>query len=240
MKKGDELNNFINKWKLKIANQININVNDVFLVNPKEKNGLFSLDFRSNESNISYNKLKNFHEIKNVKEKCLIEGCQLNSDIFDPDGNNEDGGWGIGEMRGGEKYLPPLGWKGYGLKVKGKYDNGNNTWLSYQNLEGVFAIAYFGISNVYGNKKNLNHFLNEVNSKKALNMGYEQIYKNDIDLRNPSQKCGNGIYLFQDPKIAENTAGILDIGGVRYKILLMCRVNPKKIRQQKDLKIVGY
>ena len=42
--------------------------------------------------------------------------------------------------------------------------------------------------------------------------------------------------MFQDPKIAENTAGEIDICGVRYKILLMCRVNPKKIRQPKGFK----
>ena len=67
-------------------------------------------------------------------------------------------------------------------------------------------------------------------------MGYEQTYKEDKDLRNPSQKCGNGIYLFQDPKIAENTAGIINIGGVTYKVLLMCRVNPNRIRQPEGFK----
>ena len=234
-KKDNELNNFIKEWKLKISNKLNININDVILVNPKDKNGLFSLDLVSNETNITYDKLKNFKEIKNIEKKCLIEGCQLNSSIFDPKGDNQDGGWAIGEERGGEKYIPPLGWKGYGLKVKGKYDNGNNTWLSY-NQPDSFAVAYFGISNIYGNKNNLNHFLNEINSQKALNSGYEQSYKNDKDLRNPFQKCGNGIYLFQDPKIAENTAGIIDISGVRYKILLMCRINPKKIRQPEGFK----
>ena len=49
-------------------------------------------------------------------------------------------------------------------------------------------------------------------------------------------KCGTGVYLYQDPKIAENTAGIIDIGGMRYKVLLMCRVNPKKIRQPQGFK----
>ena len=129
--------------------------------------------------------------------------------------------------------MPPIGWYGYGLKVKGKYDNGDNTWIGYYNVEGEFAVAYYGISNVYGNKQNLNKFLNEINIKEALTMGYDQTYKNDIDLNNPNQICGNGVYLFQDPKIAENTAGIVDIGGVRYKVLLMCRVNPKKIRKPK-------
>ena len=232
LQKGNELNDFIEEWKQKISSKLNINKNNVFLVNPKEKNGLCSLDFVSYEGdNVSYHQLKNFKEIKDIEEKYLIEGCQLNVDIFDPFHNNKDGGWGIGEKRGGEDYLPPKGWFGYGLKVSGKYDNGNNNWISYNNQKGEFAVAYFGLSNIYGNKKNLNLFLNEINSKEVLKMGFEQIYKNDKDKRNPSQKCGSGVYLFQNPNIAENTAGIIDIGGVRYKVLLMCRVNPAKIRQ---------
>ena len=64
----------------------------------------------------------------------------------------------------------------------------------------------------------------------------EQIYRNDKDLRHQGQICGCGTYLFQDPVIAENAAGIVDIGGDRYKILLMCRVNPDKIRQPSGFK----
>ena len=233
LQKGDELKDFIDEWKLKISKQLKININDTFLVNPKDKNGYVSLDFISNQINIQYKKLEDYDEIIDVEEKSLIEGCQLNTDIFSSEGNNKDGGWGFGEKRGGEDYLPPEGWVGYGLKVKGKYDNGDNTWINYINCEGEFAVAYFGLSNIYGNKKNLFHFLNEIDSKEALNMGYEQTYKNDIDLKNPQKKCGSGVYLFQNPKIAENTAGIIDISGVRYKVLLMCRVNPKKIRQPK-------
>ena len=70
--------------------------------------------------------------------------------------------------------------------------------------------------------KNLNLFLNEINSQEALKIGYEQTYKNDINMRDKSKnkykKCGNGVYLYQDPNIAENTASIIDISGVRYKI----------------------
>ena len=208
-------------------------------MNPKDENGL-NLDLVTNEGYIEYNKLKDFKEINKIKEKPLIEGCQLSTDIFEPKQNNQDGGWGINEIRGGEKYIPPIGWYGYGLKVFGKYDNGNNIWLDYQGLDGEFAIAYFGLSNIYGNAKNLNHFLNEINSEQVLKMGYEQIYKNDTNIKDKSkkeyEKCGCGVYLYQNPEIAENTASIIDIGGVRYKVLLMCRVNPKKIRQPQGFK----
>jgi hypothetical protein len=49
-----------------------------------------------------------------------------------------------------------------------------------------------------------------------------------------SNKCGDGVCVFQNPEYAENSAGFIDILGFRVKIILMCRVNPKKIRQPKN------
>ena len=232
--KKDDLTELMDLLKTNFSIKLKTNKNDILLVNPKYNNGYCCVDLVSEDISIksTINKLKEYNYIQEIQEKPLIEGCQLNSDIFDPAWNNQDGGWGIGEKRGGEDYIPPLGWFGYGLKVNGKYDNGNNNWLGMiGENDGEFAVAYFGISNIYGNKNNMKLFFKEIISQDALKMGYEQTYKNDIDLRNPSQKCGSGIYLFQNPVIAENTAGIINIAGVRYKILLMCRVNPKRIRQ---------
>ena len=50
------------------------------------------------------------------------------------------------------------------------------------------------------------------------------------------KKCGEGICLYQDPIIAENTARIIEIPGygISIKIILMCRVKPSKIRQPKS------
>ena len=236
LQKGDELTYFIEEWKNKISSQLNINKKEIFLVNPKDKNksGL-CLDLVTNEGHIESNKLKNFKEIKNIQEKSLIEGCQLSPEIFDTKYNNKDPNWGINETRGGEKYIPPIGWFGYGLKVSKRYDNGDDSWINYIDGKGVFAIAYLGLSDNYGNKNNLGNFLNTIKSQQVINEGYEQTYKNDVNINYKSQKeyqkCGNGVYLFQDPKIAENTASIINLGGISYKILLMCRVNPKKIRK---------
>ena len=239
IEKEDELNELIDNFKNKFSEKLKIKKDDILLVNPKYNNGQCTLDLipGDNSNLTTINKLKEYKEIKEIEEKPLIEGCQLNSDIFDPEGNNQDGGWALGETRGKEEYIPPIGWFGYGLKVKGKYDNGNDTWLDYNDYkDGIFAVAYFGISNIYGNKKNLKNFLVEIASQDALKIGYEQTYKDDQDIRHPTQKCGSGIYLFQNPEIAENTAGIINIGAVRYKLLIMCRVNPKKIRQPKGFK----
>ena len=46
-------------------------------------------------------------------------------------------------------YDPPLGYKGYGLQVSKKYDNGDDTWLGYENTIGEWYIAYHGTSGLY-------------------------------------------------------------------------------------------
>ena len=142
LQKGKELKNFISEWKIKLSQKLNTELNDIILVNPKEKNGLCSLDLLHNKSNVNstINKIKSFNEIKNIEEKPLIEACQLVMDIFDSAGNNQDGGWAIGEKRGGEDYLPPIGWNGYGLKVIGKYDYGDDTWLNFMDKDGVLLL----------------------------------------------------------------------------------------------------
>ena len=43
-----------------------------------------------------------------------------------------------------------------------------------------------------------------------------------------SDNYGDGVSVFQNPEYAENSAGFIDILGFRIKIILMCRVNPKK------------
>ncbi len=77
--------------------------------------------------------MQEINSIKKIDEKPLLEELQVTPDILDPKGDRNKG-WGINEIRGGEKYIPPLkGWYGIGLKVLNQYDNGNNDWLDYNN-----------------------------------------------------------------------------------------------------------
>ena len=60
---------------------------------------------------------------------------------------------------------------------------------------------------------------------------YHNIFANEIDINSPNgEKYGNGIYLYPDIKIAEHNASLIEVNGVLYKVILMCRVHPKKIR----------
>ena len=170
--------------------------------------------------------------IKEIKIKPIVESIQISKSLLEPkkDRNKK---WGVNEKRGGEKYIPPIGWNGIGLKVTDMYDNGDNKWLSFKNIEGAFAVAYLGINNFLNDTEIMMEELNNA-CDNIKNLITNKLFADEIDLRNKHSKCGNGICVFQNPEIAENAAGIFDINGYRIKIILMCRVNPKKIRLPKN------
>ena len=55
-------------------------------------------------------------------------------------------GWKKEAKRGGEEYIPPKGWIGYGLKVSDVY--GDNTWIGMNNSKGEWCVAYHGVASV--------------------------------------------------------------------------------------------
>ena len=70
-----------------------------------------------------------FEELKNLKEihSDLIMGAfKITKNLLDSQGNRVSG-WAEGEKRGGREYYPPIGWKGFGLKVLDKYED--NEWI---------------------------------------------------------------------------------------------------------------
>ena len=131
--------------------------------------------------------------------------------MLDKRGNNkDDSNWGYEETRGGEDYIPPKGWHRYGLRVYDKYDNKDNDWLSYDNRDGEWCIAYSGLSGF---------------TKK-----YNQYNENDNDSKNPGKKVGTGVITWQNPEFMYNNTEIINVNGINYKMGLMLRVNPDKIR----------
>ena len=187
---------------------------NVSIIDPANENPL---------SNLTEGDRQNLH-ITRIEEKQIIENLQINVDVLDAIGDREKGFWGEGQIRGGNDYFPPInGWNGVGLKVSDEYDNGNNDWLDYENNEGEFSIAYLPI---YNDLKDIPKEIMKYKEKRNIRR------KNSTD----DAVCGNGICLFQDPEYAENNTGYVDIIGFRFKILLMCRVNPIKIREPENCK----
>ena len=229
---------FIEKYKKIISKELNIKIENIILADIHHGSLGVNLSIL-NEGKKNVNDLKNLGNKLNIKikEKPLIESLQISPEILDERGNRK-GSWGQNEKRGGENYIPPLnGWEGIGLKVWDQYDNGNNDWLSYNNTKNEYAIAYYGLNNNLDdnniNVSELNTYANDI--KKLIT---DNFYQDQINERKKNEKCGEGICLYQDPYMAENTARTIEIPGygASIKIILMCRVKPNKIRQPKNFK----
>ena len=167
--------------------------------------------------------------------------------MLDPRGNRESG-WGVNEKRGGYPYTPPpKGWKGYGLKVKDVYDDGNNDWLAYDGNPNEWAVAYHGIGN--------NAFSVEETTKLIFTGGFKagkgQAYQYDNndnpnykpDNKNDhSKKIGVGVYCSPDPSVMEQYANYakkkatIKNTNKQYLVGFMMRVKPDKIRYSNSKK----
>lgn len=161
----------------------------------------------------------------------LLKYCKLSQEMFDVEGNNFTGWAPKGEKRGKELYDPPENngkYYGFGLKVSGQYDNGDNTWLGMENKDGEFCVAYHGVGSLAAEPLPIVGAI--MNDKKFI-AGRRQACKNYNDKRHNGKKCGEGAYFTPIIKIAEGFAGNCSVCGNNYKAIFMCRVNREKIRE---------
>jgi len=221
---------FLKNWKTKISKELNINQEKIIITDIQRGSIIVNISFVDESvEETKIKKLSKMDDIQDIKEKPIIEDIIINCSILDSKGD-KDRFSSQNSYRGGEQYIPPEGWNAIGLNIDNLYEN--NNWLGHNNQEGEFAVAYLGLYNIYDIKEQLNEDLNifEINIRNIIKNMSQNLFENDRDIRHNSQ-CGNGICLFQNPKYAENTAGIVDLYGFRIKIMLMCRVKPDKIRQ---------
>ena len=229
--------NFNIKLKNKLMQLFNLKENDIILTNPRfvqyySINAIIRQAKFNELSNDNLLKLlKNdpdFYKINNIQKNILLSGCKLNPYMLDSRGNNNDAGWGYNEIRGGAPYYPPNGWVGYGLRVADRYDNGNNSWLDYNNSEDEWSVAYHGIGEGLKGKQLFNSKTSYIINN--LLPGINKQFKDNMDLFNLGEKVGEGVIVTPKPTVMEKFCGIFDCYGKRYKIGFMTRVMPKKIR----------
>ena len=157
----EEQEKFNNKLRKKLSLEYNIPEDKIIITNPQKGSYQIQVIFQTDDfNNLDLNNLKDkckndeeFRELSNLKEvhsSLIMDGCKLTRNMLDARGNRESG-WGVGEKRGGLAYIPPpQGWKGYGLNVLNKYDNGNNDWLAMNGNKNEWAVAYHGIGTKLG------------------------------------------------------------------------------------------
>ena len=118
--------------------------------------------------------------------------------------------------RGEKLYYRPYGWKRYGLKVLGKYDNGDNTWLGENGIRtiscsGEWPVSYHGT---------------------GINAG-RSIAQEGYDVSKGKRfKYGRGIYSAPSIDVAAEYAQTLEFGGKKYQLVFQNRVSTA------DLKVI--
>ena len=224
--------------KEKLSKDYNISKDKIIVTFPQKGSLTVQVIFQSDEFNNLdkddfISKFKNdpeYSELQNLKEihsDTLLGACKLKKNQLDPRGNRIEG-WGINEMRGSKPYNPPLGWIGIGLNVMDKYDDGDNTWLDMNNLEGEWCVAYHGIGQKHNSDqvKKITGLI--INSE--LKAGSGQVHEDCLDKFHPGKKVGIGVYCTPNIETAAGYAGISEINGISYKTVFMLRVKPDAIR----------
>ena len=242
-----EYKKFEKKLRSKLSKDFNISEKKIILDATISEDGAFrvqiifeSEEFNTLDKNQFINKFKNdpdFEELKNLKgifEDVVMGVIKLSKNQLDPEGNRKYG-WAIGEKRGGFDYDPPNGWTGIGLRVKGRYDNGDDTWIGMSNVKGEWCVAYHGVGRGQSSD-NVKKVTGKIIKGKEFKPGFGQVHKNCLDIFHlgTGQKVGEGVYCTPHIKTAENYAGISDINGEPYKTVLMVRVKPDAIRHCSD------
>ena len=150
---------------------------------------------------------------------CLPKGGPSLSYFFDP--NEFDFNYdfdfsqmkddGKTYMRGGFEYKRPYGWKRFGLKVRGKYEN--DIWLGPDGIRTEEAPGEWPVSY---------HGTNVSNARKIVETGFKP---------GPRAKYGKGIYTSPSLEMVERFhAQEFTHKGKTYKIVLQNRVNPDRLK----------
>ena len=231
---------FTERLRKNLSKALNIASENIIFGPPKKGSVIIPIVFKGeNIKRLDFDKMKevniNLGELLEIKKLPLYEYIYFDENIFDSRYNNKDDDkWGTDEKRGKEKYIPPKGWIGFGLNVEDNYDGGEACWLCFGGIyENEFAVAYYPIT-----EEDDDIFLeNEINNFREFDY-YNLISKSlNIKSHHNREKTGKGTILYQNIKLAEKQASFIDIDkDYIFKLVLMCRVNPEKIRAPEDYK----
>ena len=215
---------YLQHLKYTIIDIFNVNKKDVYFINNDIENFEIILVILNRRDIELYNLYRN--DII-IRKKNLLGSVKFYLDFFDNKYNRLENNWERENFkRGGEKYNPPYFWKGFALRVLNKFDNGNNSWLDNNGNENEWAIGYHGI----GKGNEFNKLLNII--KENLKSGPGQLFEYLPNIRDKNNsQIGIGVYLANDINEAEKYSDVVIVGQKRVKFIVMCRVNPKKIRE---------
>jgi hypothetical protein len=239
--------NYMNNMNMNYMNNMNfINTFTKIPTNSSNSNQLYNSNNAMNrEANNMINeiiRINNYFQENNINMKrenlnyydrtqdldFLMEGCKILPQKLDPNGDSNFSSY-IPRMSGPsgykKKYTIPNGWNGYGLKVMGLYDNGNNDWIGNGNSEGEWYIGYHGTKTMGAVNGIINHGFRRGNGQSH----QESINSNPLtEIKYP--KCGVGVYFTPDIVEAKKYTEPIYYHGYKFSVVIMCRINPYKVR----------
>ena len=222
-----EKEKFIEELKNFLSKQVSIPKQDIIVANIREGCVAADVSFVKKHGIDIRQKMKDLaklNKIQTIYEKNILGACKLTPDMLDERGNRDPSEWPSStEKRGGKNYYPPdRNWVGYGLRVLDQYDNGNNDWIAMDGNPNEWAVAFHGTSEIAVENiwKKGEKFRSSVKEGAR-----RQKCRGNINVNINSQKeyytCGEGTYVSPHLEYAL---------GYSKGVIIMCRVNPKKMR----------
>jgi len=225
--KNGEQEKFIEEMKFFISKQVSIPRQDIIIENIREGCVAMDVSFKKKHGiNIrqKMEELSLLKKIKKIYEKNILEACKLTLDMLDERGNRYPNEWpNSTQKRGGKNYYPPTrNWIGYGLKVLDQYDYGNNDWIAMNGNPNEWAVAFHAtsIQAVEPICKNGGKFFSSI-KEGAGGQKCRYLPNMNRESQKEFQICDEGTYV--SPHL-EYTLKYFN------GVIIMCRVNPKKIR----------
>ena len=227
----------------KIINMFEANINLKFLLLTKEMNSKKEEneeeeeydEEKSSKNSIDINiisYLSDKEKLEMLANDYLIKECGCNPEYLDKRGNTFFYFQPEESKRGGEKYNVPVGWTAFGIEVLKRY--GDTDWISSDGRTEEWAVAYhgFGVRMDGGQIKNIIKTIIHDNLKP----GSGQAFAKSRDCRHPGNLCNIGVYTTPNLDVATQYAGTIPLGGKKYKLIIMSRVNPNYIREPETQK----
>ena len=212
----------------KVINMFEANIRLKFLILSKEfKNNLLPNTVTIDSSITDY--LSEKENLEKLANDYLIKECGCSPNYLDKKGNTFFYYSPPNSQRGGENYEIPIGWTAFGIEVVERYGAGNVDWLSNDGRPGEWAVAYHG----FGCRMDPNSIKNIIKTiiHSNLKAGSGQAYQLAPDSRHKGNHCGVGVYVTPSLNVACGYAGLITLGGKKYRLVIMVRVNPSYIRE---------
>ena len=220
VKNPNERSNFNEQIKKIIMEIYNLNKTEILVTNFKRYKNRYTvvIVIKSNfNKNITkdelmkvFDKMEYLKALIRVDKELIIPVVKLNVSMLFPREDNKINQWAVGEKRGGEDYIPPLGWIKYAIKIDHCFNDKNFDWISHLHKPGEWCIGYCGITGI---------------TKKVI-----QYFENDNDIRHPGKRVGIGVYCPSNPKLLEEFTETINTNGENYRVGFMIRLKPDKIR----------